>query len=180
MKKSALVRNGVTQQVVELIGRLVNKIPWPEKRSAAGDVTISLLEGRSRVAEDIFGWGRNTAELGMNEFRSNIVCLNDLSDRRKPKAEEKNQELLKDITEIMEPHSQSHSHLGTTLLYTNMTAGAVYEALPEKGRTEQDLPAMRTISDILNRHGYRLRTVENTKVQKKRKTLTKSSRMCGR
>jgi hypothetical protein len=177
MKKSTLDRNGVTPQVIELIGRLVGMIPWPEKRSAMGDVTISLLDGKPRVAEDIFGWGRNTAELGMNEFRSNIVCLNDLSNRRKPKAEEKNPDLLKDIVEIMEPCSQSHSHLRTTLLYTNMTAGAVHEALLEKGWNKESLPTVRTISNILNRQGYRLRTVEKTKVQKKRNTRTKSLKM---
>ena len=177
MKTSTLVRNGVTPEVAELIGRLVSMIPWPEKRAAIGDVTISLLDGKPRIAEDVFGWSRNTTELGINEFRSEILCVNDLSDRRKPRIEKKTPELLSDIIEIMNPHSQSHSHLRTTLLYTNLTAGAVYEALLLKGWNKDELPTMRTISNILNRNGYRLQTVENTKVQKKRKTRTKSSGM---
>lgn len=49
-----------------------------------------------------------------------------------------------------------------------MTAPAVYEALLEKGWSEETLPSVRTISNILNRHGYRLRAVAKTKVQKKR------------
>jgi hypothetical protein len=104
-------------------------IPWPGRRSAIGDVIISLLDDKSRVAEDVFGWSRSTAELGMNEFRTKILCVNDLSNRRKPKAENKEAKLLVDIVEIMEPHSQSESRLRTTLLYTNMTAKAVYNAL---------------------------------------------------
>ena len=36
----------------------------------------------------------------------------------KHKAEENNPKLLSDIIEIMEPHSQSDSHLRTRLLYT--------------------------------------------------------------
>jgi hypothetical protein len=86
MKTSILTRNGVSQQVVDLIGRLVDLIPWPVRRSSMGDVTISVLDGKARVAEDVFGWNRATVELGMNEFRAKVLCVNDLSARRKPKA----------------------------------------------------------------------------------------------
>ena len=72
MKTSTLVRNGVSQQVVDLISRLIDMIPWPIRRSAMGDVTISILDGKPRVAEDVFGWGRVAVELGTNEFRSKI------------------------------------------------------------------------------------------------------------
>lgn len=180
MKTPTVIRNGVTPQVIELVGRLVNMISWPDRRSAIGDVVISLLDGKSRVAEDVFGWSRTTAELGMNEFRTKILCVNDLSNRRKPKIEEKEPKLFADIVEIMEPHSQSESRLRTTLLYTNMTAKAVYKALLLKGWPEEALPTLQTISNILNRHGYRLRTVEKTKVQKKRPKPTPSLKMSGK
>lgn len=65
MKTSTVIWNGVTPQVIELVGRLVDMIPWPGRRSAMGDVIISLLDGKSRVAEDVFGWSRSTAELGI-------------------------------------------------------------------------------------------------------------------
>jgi len=180
MKTSTLVRNEISSQVVELIGRLIKMIPWPGRRSAMGDVTISILDGKPRVAEEVFGWGRTTTELGINEFRTKILCVNDLSSRRKPKAEEKNPKLLEDIIEIMEPKSQAEPKLRTTLLYTDMTAKSVYKALLMKGWIKETLPTLRTISNILNRHGYRLRTVEKTKVQKKRLTRTVSSRMSGK
>lgn len=176
MKTSTLVRNGVTPQIKELIGRLVSMISWPSRRSAMGDVTITLLDGKPRVAEVEFGWNRKATELGMNESRTNITCVNDLSNRKKPKVEEKNPELLSDIVEILEPHSQSESSLRTTLLYTNVTAKSVYDKLLENGWSQEALPTLRTISNILNRQGYRQRTVENTKVQKKRRKQTKSSR----
>ncbi len=180
MKTSIVVRNAVSQQTVDLIVRLVGMIPWPIRRSAMGDVTISLLDGRPRVAEDIFGWGRATVELGINEFKSKIVCVNDLSERKKPKAEKKNPKLLADIVEIMTPHSQAEPSLRTTFSYTDLTAKAVYGFLLEKGWTVEELPTVRTISNILNRQGYRLRTVAKDKVQKKTKTRTLSSKMSGR
>jgi hypothetical protein len=144
-----------------------------------GDVTLSLLDGKYRVAENVFGWNRGTVQLGMNEFRTGISCIDDLSARRKPKAEEKYLGLLDDIREIMEPSSQAEPRLRTTLLYTDMSAQAVYDALLQKEWSKQSLPTVRTISNILNRHGYRLRTVAKTKVQKKRRRPTRSSKTSG-
>jgi hypothetical protein len=180
MKTSTLDRKGVSPQMVDLIARLVDLIPWPLRRSAMGDVTLSLLEGRPRVAENVFGWNRGSVELGMHESGSGILCVNDLSGRRKPRAEEKNPRLLGDIVEIMDPQSQAEGHLRTTLLYTNLTAKVVHEALLQKGWTEEELPSRRTISNILNRHDYRLRTVAKTQVEKKRRIPTLSSRMSGK
>jgi Rhodopirellula transposase DDE domain len=180
MKSSILNRNEVSAQAVALISRLVDLIPWPTRRQAMGDVTLTLLNAKHRVAEDVFGWNRATVELGMNESRTGILCLNDLSTRHKPKAEDKDPKLLADIREIMDPHSQAEPRLRTTLLYTHMTAQAVYDALLEKGWPKETLPTVRTISNILERHDYRLRTVTKTKVQKKRRTLTRSLKTSGK
>lgn len=132
-----------------------------------GDATTVLLDGKQRVAEDVFGWNRQTVELGIHEHQTGIACINDISARCKPKTEDKHPELLAEIQTIMEPHSESESSLRTTLLYTNMTARTVHEALVKKDWPEQSLPSVRTISNILNRQDYRLRTVAKTKVQKK-------------
>jgi len=180
MKTSTLTRNGVSPEMVDLISRLVDRVPWPARRQAMGDVTVSFLDGKPRIAEDVFGWNRATVALGLNEFRTGIVCVNDLSTRRKPKSEEKAPALLTAIRAIVEPCSQAEPRLRTTLQYTNMTAQAVYDALRAKGWSEERLPTVRTISNILNRCDYRLRTVAKTKVQKKRRKPTRSSRMSGK
>lgn len=172
MKTSTLARNNVSSKTVELISRLVALVPWPDKRLAMGDVTLSLLDGQHRAAEDVFGWNRSTVKLGLKEYQTGIICKNDLSSRHKPKTEEKYPGLLQDIHQILEPHSQSEPRLRTTLLYTNLTALAVHKALLEKGWSPETLPTIRTISNILNRQGYRLRTVAKTKVQKKLRTPT--------
>ena len=176
MKTSILNRNGISLQVINLIGRLIDLIPWPQRRSAMGDAALSLLDGKARVAEDVFGWNRGTVELGMNELRTGILCVNDISNRRRLKAEEKTPQLLADILEIMAPHSEAESHLRTTLLYTNLTPKAVYGALLEKGWKGEALPTIQTISNMLDRHGYRLKVVEKSKVQKKSLKLTQSSK----
>lgn len=52
MKTSTVIRNGISPEVIELVGRLVDMIPWPGRRSAIGDVIISLLDGKSRVMDN--------------------------------------------------------------------------------------------------------------------------------
>ena len=179
MKTSILNQKGVSPETVALISRLVSLIPWPDRRQAMGDVTVTLLDGKPRVAEEVFGWGRSPVSLGINEFRYGIVCVNDLSGRRKPKSEEKHPDLWADIRQLLEPNSQAEPRLRTTLLYTDMTAQSVYDALVANGWSEESLPTVRTISNILNRNEYRLRTVTKTKVQKKRQKRTASLPMSG-
>jgi hypothetical protein len=89
MKTSILAQNEIGTDVVELVQRLVAMIPWPARRQAMGDVAKSLLNGKPRVAEDVFGWGRSVVELGMSELQTGIACVNDLSKRRKPMLKEK-------------------------------------------------------------------------------------------
>jgi hypothetical protein len=167
MKVPIVKKNGIGPEIIETISFLIARIPWPSRRQAMAKVTIGLLNSKPRVAEDVFGWGRSTVKLGMNELRTGIVCLNDISKRCKPKTEEKYPEMLSDIHKIMEPESQADPQLRTTLSYTNMTASSVREALLEKGWSNDKVPSVRTMSDILFRQGYRLRTVVKTKVQKK-------------
>jgi hypothetical protein len=176
MKPTTLARNGVSEEVAELVGRLIDLIAWPARRRAMGDVTMVLLDGKPRVAEDVFGWSRKAVELGIHEYQTGIACINDISARGKPRIEDKHPKLLAEIQTIMEPHSESESSLRTTLLYTNVTAKTVHEALVQKGWSEQTLPSVRTISNLLNRQDYRLRTVAKSKVQKKQTKPMPSSK----
>ena len=58
MKTSILHQNHISDSVVDLINRMVVRIPWPARRLAMADVTQSLLSGKVRVAEYVFGWNR--------------------------------------------------------------------------------------------------------------------------
>jgi hypothetical protein len=115
MKPTTLARYGVSAQTVALISRLVGSIPWPDRRRAMGDVTASLLDGKPREAESMFGWSRHAVEVGMHETRSGISCINHVSARLKPRTQDKHPDLLADIQAIMEPHSQSDPSLRTIL-----------------------------------------------------------------
>jgi len=177
MKTSILQQNEIPISVVALVQRLVARISWPERRQAMADATKTLLNAKPRVAEAVFGWGRATVELGLHELQTGLVCVNDLSKRRKPRTEEKYPQLVEELRVITEAESQAQSHLRTDFTYTNMTATSVRSALLEKGWAEATVPTVRTLSNILNRQNYKLRRVTKTQVQKKRPIPTRSSPM---
>ena len=55
MRTSIVQKNQVSEPVIALIKRLVSMVPWPDRRLAQADVTLSLLNGMPRAAEDTFG-----------------------------------------------------------------------------------------------------------------------------
>ncbi len=177
--ESVLERNGISDEMVGLVSRLTESIPCPERRMAMGEVALTLLDGSPRLAESVFGWNRNTVKLGIHEFQSGIRCVDNVSERRRKKVEEKNPQLLVDIQRLVDPHSHADCQLRTDLAHTNITAQAVYDSLVENGWSREDLPTVRTISNVLNRLGYRVRSVAKTKVQKKRRKPTRSSATSG-
>ena len=87
MKTSVMNRNGITPEIAGLITRLVTLIPWPVRRQAMGDVVLTILDGKPRVAENEFGWSRSAVALGIKEFESGIVwstiCQNDTNQNLK-------------------------------------------------------------------------------------------------
>ena len=93
--------------------------------------------------------------------------MDGFSARGRPKTEEQHPELASHIHARVEPLSQADPTFHTPLAYTRITAKAVYEHLKANAAGEnQHVPAERTVHDILNRLGYRLRPVRKTKPQK--------------
>jgi len=166
MKTSILEQNAIDKNVVELVRRLVDMIPWPTRRQAKADVINTLLDGKPRAAEDAFGWARSTTEMGVKEVHSGVTCMNDISKRRKPRTEDKNPQLMADIRQIADSSSHAQESLRTPYSYMNITAASVRNALLEKGWKDEEIPAERTLANILNRNNYRLRRVVKTQVQK--------------
>ena len=129
MTKSILERNGISEEAVGLVSRLVDSIPFPERRIAMGEVAVTILGGSHRLAESVFGWNRNSVRLGIHEFESGIRCVDNVSERRRKKVEEQNPRLLVDIQRLVDPHSHADCQLRTDLAHTNITAQAAHDGL---------------------------------------------------
>src|SRR5262249_29507482 len=102
------------------------------------------------------------------------------SGRGRPKTEKQQPELASMIHGLVEPKSQADPKFQTPLAYTRITAKAVHEHLKADAvGKNRHVPAERTVHDMLNRLGYRLRPVRKTKPQKKFARPTPSSTICG-
>jgi len=171
----------LTESVRDTIQSAARKLTGFQRRQFQAEMAIKYCRSNPRRAERIFGWGRDAIHTGLNELRSGIRCVENYSTRGRHKSEEKSPELVQEIHALVEPKSQADPKFQTPLAYTRITAKAVYERLVANAAGDgRHVPAERTVHDILNRLGYRLRRVQKTKPQKKSRKPTPFSTTCGK
>jgi Rhodopirellula transposase DDE domain len=130
-----------------------------QRRAFQAEVAIALCDGNPRQAERRFGWGRDTVQTGLHERRTGLRCLEDFVARGRQRVEDRDQQLAADIRQIADPHSYADPSLKSSRRYTNLSAAEVRTALIAKGHPEADLPAERTMRNILNRMNYRFKRI---------------------
>jgi transposase len=151
-----------------LLQRGAQRLKGHQRRLFLAEVTVELCDGNARRAERRFGWGRATIDKGLHELRQGLRCLENFAARGRRRWEERDAQLAADIRELVEPHTQADPELKSSRRYTNWSAAEVLEALrTRKGHAADDLPSERTMRDILNRMGYRLKRIQKGKPLKK-------------
>ncbi len=156
------------KKFIQLCKETSSRLTGSDRRAFQARVTTDYLDGSARRAESLFGWGRATVALGLKELESGYICYVELHERGNKKTEEKLPTLEEAIGELVDPQSQVDPKFQTPFAYTRITAKAVREALIEyKGYSDEHLPTIRTISEILNRLGYKLKRVQKAKPVKK-------------
>jgi hypothetical protein len=156
------------EQHIATIKDAAKKLTGSKRRAFEAQVTIDYLDSKPRLAEITFGWSRDTVQLGLHELRTDIVCIDNFSARGNKNSEEKVPQLEADIRSLAEPESQTDPKFQSDFKYTRITAKAMRKALIEKkGWSDENLPCKKTIANILNRLGYRLRRVQKAKPIKK-------------
>ena len=144
------------------------KLSGSKRRAFQAQVAIDYFDSKSRLAERVFGWDRNTVELGLHELRTGLACIGNFKARGNKKEEEKKPQLEVDICHLAEPESQVDPKFQSDFKYTRITAKAMREALiTKKGWQDEALPSEKTIGNIMNRLDYRLRRVQKAKPIKK-------------
>lgn len=169
----------LTESVKETIRSAARKLTGFARRQFQAEIAVKYCDSNPRRAEQVFGWGREAVNTGLNELRSGIRCLEDYSTRGRPRSEDRDPELVHEIHALVESESQADPKFQTPLAFTRITAKAVHERLSEQAaETSRHIPAERTLHDILNRLGYRLRRVQKTKPPKKFPRPTPSLATC--
>src|SRR5216683_7372496 len=151
-----------------LLQRGAQRLQGHQRRLFLAEVTVELCGGNARRAERRFGWGRATIDKGLHELRQSIRCLENFAARGRSRWEDRHPQLAADIRELVEPHTHADPELKSSRRYSNWSAAEVLKALRTgKGYAADDLPSERTMRDILNRMGYRLKRIQKGKPLRK-------------
>ena len=157
-----------TPQYDSLIRSAAQRLKGHQRRLFQAEVASALCAGSPRLAERRFGWGRDCVEKGLHETGSGLRCIENFAAKGGIPCEVKDPQLAADIRAVVEPHTQADPEMKSTRLYTNLSAREVLGALrSQKGYTEDRLPKERTMRDVLNRLGYRIRSIQKSKPLKK-------------
>ena len=152
----------------KLIRSAARRLKGHARRLFQAEVADALCQGSPRAAERRFGFDRNAVATGRNEARTGIRCVEDFAARARPRAEVKDARLAADVRAIVEPHTQADPEVKSARRYTNLSAREVLAALKsQKGYTDERLPGERTMRDILNRLGYRIKRIQKARPLKK-------------
>src|SRR3954467_15812779 len=157
-----------SQQYDSLIRSAAQRLRGHQRRLFQAEVANALCGGSPRAAERRFGWGRDSVETGLHEARSGLRCVEDFAAKGAVPREVKDPQLAADIRAVVEPHTHADPELKSSRRYTNLSAKEVLDALKaQKGYTDDRLPKERTMRDILNRMGYRIKRIQKAKPLKK-------------
>ena len=147
------------EQFRTTIRQAARLLTGPERRRFQAQVTLDYLDGNARRAERVFGWGRQTVELGLHELRTGITCLDRFIDRGRRPIEVRNPGIIPVLEKLIEgeiggdPTSEkkwvrcSLSHLSKQLKAEG------YQACPH------------TVRDLLKRRGFSLKSNERKQGQ---------------
>jgi len=148
----------LAQTVLATFKDASEKLTGHRKRDFIASVTEDYFDGSARKAETVMGWNRHSVQLGLNERRTGLICVDNYQARGRHKTEQVLPNLEADIRSLVDREAQADPKFQSTFLYTRISAKAVREALVnEVGYSESDLPSRQTIGSLLNRLGYRLK-----------------------
>lgn len=165
---SPRVSQPVSSQQVADLRLAAAQMTGAKRRAFQAEMTEQYCAGNARQAERLFGWGRETIEVGLAESRTGITCLGAQSVcSGRPRWEDQQPQAAAALRVLAEGHAQQDPTFRTTLAYTRLTANAAVAALHAQGFTQAQVPAPSTMANVLNRLGFRLRKVLKAKPQKK-------------
>ena len=163
-------RQSLSQGQIDDLRLAASKMIGAERRAFMAEMALKYCGGGARLAETVFGWGRETVEMGLAEKRTGLICFGAQSAYcGRQRWEERQPGAAAALRQLAEAHAQQDPSFRTVLGYTRLTAKAAREALLSQGFGEEQLPSPSTLAEVLNRLGYRLRKVVKAKPRKELK-----------
>lgn len=162
------VAQPVSRQQVADLRLAAAQMTGAKRRAFQAEMTEQYCAGNARQAERLFGWGRETLEVGLAERRTGVTCLGaQAAFSGRKRWEDHQPQAASALRSLAEAHAQQDPTFRTPLAYTRWTAHAAVAALRAQGFAQEQVPALSTMATVLNRLGFRLRKVLKAKPQKK-------------
>jgi Rhodopirellula transposase DDE domain len=169
-KQSAFgrVEQQISPQQVADLRLAAAQMSGVKRRAFQAEMAEQYCAGNPRQAERVFGWSRETVEVGLAERRTGVTCLGAQSAfSGRKRWEDQHPQAAAALRSLAEAQAQQDPTFRTSWAYTRLTAKAAIVALRAQGFSRKDVPAPSTMASILNRLGFRLRKVLKAKPQKK-------------
>jgi hypothetical protein len=168
VKLTLLSSEPLTASQIEDLRLAASKMQGAARRAFQAEMAIKYCFGSPRLTESVFGWGRENVTLGLAEKRTGITCVGAQSFYGGAKPwEERQPEAAEALRQLAEEQAQQDPTFRTSIGYTRLTAAEAIRQLSAQGFSDEQLPSPSSMTEILNRMGYRLRKVLKAKPQKK-------------
>jgi len=168
VKLTLLSSEPLTASQIEDLRLAASKMQGAARRAFQAEMAIKYCLGSPRLTETVFGWGRENVTVGLAEKRTGITCVGAQSFYGGAKPwEERQPEAAEALRQLAEEQAQQDPTFRTSIGYTRLTAAEAIRQLSAQGFSDEQLPSVSSMTEILNRMGYRLRKVLKAKPQKK-------------
>ena len=96
----------LTPKMIKTMRDAARKLTGSKRRAFEARVSLDYLGGDTRLTETVFGWSRHAVNMGIQELQFGQV-IPDAPRVSRPKTENANPQLARDIIEWVEPYSQT-------------------------------------------------------------------------
>ncbi|BAZ71128.1 hypothetical protein NIES4106_59250 (plasmid) [Fischerella sp. NIES-4106] len=106
----------LTPSQIEDLRLAASKMNGVERRHFQAEMALKYCQGSARLAETVFGWGRENIKVGLAEKRTGISCVGLQSTFSGAKRwEEKQPEVALSLQQLAESHAQQDPTFKTSL-----------------------------------------------------------------
>src|SRR4051812_9770739 len=157
----------LTEAMAALLQKTADAFPGAQRRRYMAEA-VEAFDLSQRQAERQLGRAHNTVRKALHELHSGITCVDNFSARGRKPCEFHLPRLFQDIRDLVCRLLLEKKKFQTTPLSCRLSAPEVRKQLIEcKGYTYPQLPSVQTLGEKLNHLGFRLRTVVQSRPQKK-------------
>ena len=112
----------LTPSQIDDLRLAASKMNLVGRRSFQAEMTLKYCDGKARLAETRFGWGRDSVELALAEKRTGLLCIGAQSGYSGAKRwEDKYPEAADTLRVLAEVESQQDPTFQSSLAYTRLT-----------------------------------------------------------